>query len=256
MNASQLPAWPGIAGRTALVTGASRGIGQAIAWALAAQGATVIGTATRAEGAEKISQGFNERGFKGRGAVLDVRSMESIQALIESIGSTEGAPAILVNNAGITRDNLLMRMKPDEWDEVLQTNLSSIFRVTKACLRGMMKARYGRIVSIGSVVGQSGNPGQANYAAAKAGMVGFAKSLAREVASRNITVNTVAPGFIDTDMTRELADDQVAALRENIPSGRLGTPEDIAAAVVFLISDAASYITGETINVNGGLHMQ
>lgn len=255
MNATELPAWPGIEGQTALVTGASRGIGQAIAWALAAQGATVVGTATTKEGAEKISKELSDRGFGGRGSVLDVRSGESVDRLIESISGTEGAPGILVNNAGVTRDNLLMRMKPEEWDEVLQTNLSSVYRVTRACLRGMMKSKHGRIVNIGSVVGLSGNPGQTNYAAAKAGMLGFTKSLAREVASRNITVNTVAPGFVETDMTRALSEAQKSTLREQIPSGRLGSADDIAAAVVFLASDAGSYITGETINVNGGLHM-
>jgi 3-oxoacyl-[acyl-carrier protein] reductase len=256
MDSTSLPAWPGIEGQTALVTGASRGIGQAIALALAAQGAVVVGTATTADGARRITAGFEEHGLKGRGAELDVRSEAAIAALIAEMTEREGTPTILVNNAGIARDNLLMRMKPEEWDDVLQTNLTSLFHVTKACLRGMMKARRGRIVNIGSVVGLSGNPGQANYAAAKAGMLGFSKSLAREVASRDITVNTVAPGFIETDMTRALDERQVAALQEQIPSGRLGTPDDIAAAVVFLVSDAARYMTGETLNVNGGLHMQ
>jgi 3-oxoacyl-[acyl-carrier protein] reductase len=256
MDSATLPAWPGIEGRIALVTGASRGIGQAIAWALGQQGATVIGTATSEAGAAGVTAGLEERRLKGRGAVLDVRSDESVARLVDEIAGTEGSPTILVNNAGITRDNLLLRMKTDEWDDVLGTNLSSLYRVTKACLRGMMKARSGRIVNIGSVVGLSGNPGQTNYAAAKAGLLGFTKSLAREVATRGITVNAVAPGFIETDMTRALDETQVTALQQQIPSGRLGTPDDIAAAVVYLVSDAGAYITGETLNVNGGLHMQ
>lgn len=256
MDSTELPAWPGIAGQTALVTGASRGIGQTIALALGAQGARVVGTATTPEGAAKIGESFAAKGFRGRGAVLDVRSDESTESLFESMTTVEGAPTILVNNAGITRDNLLMRMKAGEWDDVLQTNLSSAYRLTKACLRGMVKARSGRIINISSVVGLSGNPGQANYAAAKAGLIGFAKSLARELAARNITVNTIAPGFIETDMTRALTDAQVDGLRGQIPSGRLGTPDDIAAAVIFLASEAGSYITGATLNVNGGLYMQ
>lgn len=256
MDISSLQPWPGIAGRVALVTGATRGIGKAIAEALARQGATVIGTATSAEGAETISSRLRELGLQGRGMVLRVDDPDSVEAVLAEIESQEGAPTILVNNAGVTRDNLLMRMKPEEWDEVISTNLSSVFRLCKATLRGMMKARLGAIINIGSVVGLSGNPGQANYAAAKAGMIGFSKSLAREVASRNITVNVIAPGFIDTDMTRALDDKQVEALRSQIPSGRLGTPEDIAAAVVFLASNAGSYITGETLNVNGGLYMK
>src|SRR5690554_3809778 len=256
MDISSLQPWPGIAGRAALVTGASRGIGKAIAEALARQGAAVIGTATSAEGADAISRRFRELGLAGRGVQLRVEDPASVDAALENIESTEGAPTILVNNAGVTRDNLLMRMKAEEWDEVIDTNLSSVFRLSKACVRGMMKARRGTIINIASVVGLSGNPGQTNYAAAKAGIIGFSKSLAREVASRNITVNVIAPGFIDTDMTRALDDKQVEALRSQIPSGRLGTPEDIAAAVVFLASDAGSYITGETLNVNGGLYMK
>jgi len=255
MDVASLALWPGIAGRVALVTGASRGIGAGIAEALAHQGAVVVGTATSEQGASAIGAALAARGLKGRGAVLDVGSEASVETLLADIGAREGAPAILVNNAGITRDNLLMRMKAEEWDAVLSTNLSSLYRLCKACLRGMTKARYGRIVNIGSVVGQSGNPGQTNYAAAKAGMIGFTKSLAREIASRNITVDVIAPGFIETDMTRALDESQVAALRESIPLARLGSAADIAAAVVFLVSDAGAYITGETLNVNGGLFM-
>jgi len=256
MDLSSLQPWPGIAGRVALVTGASRGIGKAIAEALGRQGATVVGTATSAEGAEAITSGFADLGLAGRGIVLRVDDPASVEAALQDIEANEGAPTIVVNNAGVTRDNLLMRMKPEEWDEVISTNLSSIYRVCKACVRGMMKARRGAIVNVASVVGLSGNAGQTNYSAAKAGMIGFSKSLAREVASRNITVNVVAPGFIETDMTRALEERQVEQLRSQIPSGRLGTPEDIAAAVVFLASDAGSYITGETLNVNGGLYMK
>jgi 3-oxoacyl-[acyl-carrier protein] reductase len=245
-----------LADRIALVTGASRGIGKAIAEALARQGATVIGTATTQEGADAITSRFAEQSLSGRGIVMRVDDQASVEAALEEIEGAEGAPTILVNNAGVTRDNLLMRMKPEEWDEVISTNLSSVYRLCKACIRGMMKARTGAIVNVASVVGLSGNPGQTNYAAAKAGMIGFSKSLARELASRNITVNVVAPGFIDTDMTRALDERQVEQLRAQIPSGRLGTPEDIAAAVVFLVSDAGSYITGETLNVNGGLYMK
>ena len=255
MDVSQLPRWPGIEGQVALVTGASRGIGQAIATALGVQGAVVVGTATSQANAERISEDLKARGISGRGVVLDVRDAESIANLIADIVASEGAPGILVNNAGITRDNLLMRMKDEEWDDVIATNLSAVFRLTKACLRGMLKGRRGRIVNIASVVGLTGNPGQGNYAAAKAGIMGFGKSLAREVASRNITVNTIAPGFIETDMTRALGEEQVEALRSGIPSGRLGTPADVAAAVVFLCADSGSYITGETININGGMHM-
>lgn len=256
MDLETLQPWPGIAGRTALVTGASRGIGRSVAEALARQGATVVGTATTEKGAESIEAWLAEIGAAGSGLVLDVGDDASVARAVASIAERHGAPTILVNNAGITRDNLIMRMKQEEWDQVVSTNLSSVFRVCKAVLRGMMKERHGRIINVGSVVGLSGNPGQANYAAAKAGMIGFAKSLAREVASRNITVNTIAPGFIETDMTRALSEEQIDALRSQIPSGRLGGPEDIAAAVVYLASDAAGYVTGETLNVNGGLYMQ
>jgi 3-oxoacyl-[acyl-carrier protein] reductase len=240
-------------GAIALVTGASRGIGAAIAERLAADGARVIGTATTAEGAARICENLKVHG--GRGAVLDVVSQESIDALLADIEAKEGAIGILCNNAGITRDTLLLRMKQDDWDVVMQTNLASVFRLSKAVLRGMMKARQGRIVSITSVVGLIGNPGQANYAAAKAGIIGFTKSLAREVGSRGITVNSVAPGFIDTDMTRALNEAQRESLNGQIPLGRLGQPADIAAAVAFLCSDDAAYITGETLNINGGMHM-
>lgn len=239
----------------ALVTGASRGIGQAIALELGRQGATVIGTATSAGGAQAISDAFAGASIKGVGKVLNVTDADSIEKLIKDIESEFGSVGILVNNAGITRDTLLMRMKADDWDAVIDTNMSSVFRLSKACMRSMMKARKGRIINIASVVGITGNPGQANYAAAKAGMIGFAKSLAREVGSRGITVNTVAPGFIDTDMTRALTDEQRAALLTNIPLARLGAPQDIANAVVFLASEAAAYITGETLHVNGGMHM-
>jgi 3-oxoacyl-[acyl-carrier protein] reductase len=240
-------------GEIALVTGASRGIGAAIADRLARDGARVIGTATTAEGAERISANLAAHG--GRGAVLDVVKAESVAALLGDIEAKEGAVGILCNNAGITRDTLLLRMKQEDWDAVLDTNLASVFRLSKAVLRGMMKARKGRIVSITSVVGLTGNPGQANYAAAKAGIIGFTKSLAREVGSRGITANAIAPGFIDTDMTRALAETQRAALNAQIPLGRLGQPADIAAAVAFLCSPDAAYITGETLNVNGGMYM-
>jgi 3-oxoacyl-[acyl-carrier protein] reductase len=256
MDASALGRWPGIAGKVALVTGASRGIGRAIASALGHQGATVIGTATSEQGVRAIGEYLQAAAIPGRGAELDVSNEASVEALLNNVGEHEGGPAILVNNAGIARDNLLMRMKPEEWDQVVSTNLSSVYRMSKACLRGMMKARYGRIISIGSVVGLSGNPGQANYAAAKAGIIGFSKALAREVASRNITVNVVAPGFIETDMTRALNEKQIQALREQIPAARIGSVDDVAAAVVFLASEAAGYIIGETLNVNGGLFMQ
>ena len=255
MEVADLPRWPGIADRVALVTGASRGIGQAIALALGGQGATIIGTATSAGGAEAITEQLQSKGIAGRGLTLNVSDPASIEAVLSEIGGNEGAPTILVNNAGITRDNLLMRMKDDEWNDVIETNLSGVFRLSKGCLRGMIKARWGRIVNVASVVGLTGNPGQGNYAAAKAGIIGFAKSLAREVASRNITVNTIAPGFIETDMTRALGEEQVEALRAGIPSGRLGTPADVAAAAVFLCADSGSYITGETLNVNGGMYM-
>ncbi len=239
----------------ALVTGASRGIGKAIADALGASGAVVIGTATSEAGAAAITERFKAAGISGVGKVLNVTDHESITNVIKEIGAEFAAPTILVNNAGITRDNLMLRMKDEEWADVIETNLTSIFRVSKACLRGMMKAQKGRIVNVGSVVGSTGNPGQANYAAAKSGIIGFTKSLAREVGSRNITVNTVAPGFIDTDMTRELPEEQRNALLGNIPLGRLGSSEEIAKAVLFLASDDASYITGETLHVNGGMYM-
>jgi 3-oxoacyl-[acyl-carrier protein] reductase len=239
-------------GQVALVTGASRGIGAAIAASLASAGATVIGTATSEAGAERISGAL---GSSGRGAVLDIASDESVQALISDIQANEGSPTIVVNNAGITKDNLLLRMKVEEWESVLSTNLSGVFRVCKATLRGMMKAKGGRIINIASVIGLMGNPGQANYAAAKAGIIGFSKSLAREVGSRNITVNVVAPGFIDTDMTRVLPEEQRTAMLGQVPLGRLGDAQDIANSVLFLASDAAAYITGETLHVNGGMLM-
>lgn len=240
-------------GQIALVTGATRGIGAAIADRLARDGARVIGTATTADGAARITANLEARG--GRGAVLDVVKPDSIEAVLEDIEVKEGAVGILCNNAGITRDTLLLRMKEADWDAVLDTNLASVFRLSKAVLRGMMKARSGRIVSITSVVGLTGNPGQANYAAAKAGIIGFTKSLAREVGSRGITVNAIAPGFIDTDMTRALAEPQRAALNAQIPLGRLGQPADVAAAVAFLCSPDGAYITGETLHVNGGMYM-
>jgi 3-oxoacyl-[acyl-carrier protein] reductase len=240
-------------GEIALVTGASRGIGAAIAERLSADGARVIGTATTAAGAARITEKLSACG--GRGSVLDVNNQESIDSLLQDIESKEGAIGILCNNAGITRDTLLLRMKPGDWDAVMQTNLTAVFRLSKAVLRGMMKARKGRIISITSVVGLTGNPGQANYAAAKAGILGFTKSLAREVGSRGITVNAIAPGFIDTDMTRALNEAQHAALNAQIPLGRLGQPADIAAAVAFLCSTDAAYITGETMHVNGGMYM-
>ncbi len=239
----------------ALVSGASRGIGQAIAQALAAANATVIGTATSEAGAENISSNLLEKNLKGSGMVLDVSNSESVTNCLKRVTEAYGAPDILVNNAGITRDNLLMMMKDDQWDDIINTNLSSVFRMSKAVIRAMMKKRNGRIINISSVVGATGNPGQTNYAAAKAGLVGFGKSLAREIGSRNITVNTVSPGFIDTDMTRELAEEQREALAAQIPLGRLGSADEVAAAVVFLASPAAAYITGETIHVNGGMYM-
>ncbi|MEA3412115.1 MAG: 3-oxoacyl-ACP reductase FabG [Pseudomonadota bacterium] len=242
-------------GDVALVTGASRGIGRAIALELGRQGATVAGTATSESGAQGITAALEQNGCAGGGYVLDVASDDSVVALMKALTERHGAVSILVNNAGITRDNLLMRMKPDEWQDVINTNLSSAYRMCKACLRGMMKARRGRIVNIASVVASSGNPGQANYAAAKAGLIGFTKSLAAEVGSRGITVNVVAPGFIDTDMTRALPDAQREALVQRIPLARLGSAEDIAAAVAFLSSVAGGYITGETLHVNGGMYM-
>ena len=239
----------------ALVTGASRGIGRAIALELGKQGAIVIGTATSESGAEKITEFLQENGIKGIGIALNVADQSSIDQVLEKISKDFSSPTILVNNAGITRDNLLMRMKDEEWDNVINTNLSSIYRLSKAVLRGMMKARKGRIISIASVVGVAGNAGQTNYSAAKAGMIGFSKSLAREVGSRGITVNAVAPGFIDTDMTRALPEEHKEALLKQIPLNRLGQPEEIAAAVRFLASPAAAYITGHTLHVNGGMYM-
>lgn len=242
-------------GKVALVTGASRGIGQAIAFELGRQGAIVIGTATSEAGAARIGEALKERGIQGAGLMLDVASSESVEAVLEQIQKDFGAVAILVNNAGITRDNLMLRMKDEEWFDVINTNLNSLFRLSKAVLRGMTKARWGRIISIGSVVGAMGNAGQANYAAAKAGLEGFSRALAREVGSRSITVNSVAPGFIDTDMTRELPEAQREALLTQIPLGRLGQAEEIAKVVGFLASDAAAYVTGATVPVNGGMYM-
>jgi len=242
-------------GQVALVTGASRGIGQAIALELGKLGATVVGTATSADGAAKISAYLAAAGIKGEGAVLEVRDAEQVDALIGSIEKAHGAVTVLVNNAGITRDNISMRLKDEEWDTVLDTNLKAVFRLSKAVMRGMMKARNGRIINVTSVVGHAGNPGQANYCAAKSGVAGMSRSLARELGSRNITVNCVAPGFIDTDMTKVLEEKQKEALIAGIPLGRLGRPEDIAAAVAFLASPSAAYVTGTTIHVNGGMYM-
>jgi 3-oxoacyl-[acyl-carrier protein] reductase len=244
-----------LSGDTALVTGASRGIGRAILEALARAGARVIGTSTSAEGAAAITAALAAGRRLGRGVVLDVGTAASIDALMVELERAEELPTILVNNAAVTRDMLLLRMKPEDWDAVLQTNLTSVFRLSKACLRHMMKQRRGRIVNVTSVVGFTGNPGQTNYAAAKAGMLGFTKSLAKEVASRGITVNAVAPGFIDTDMTRALSEEQRGQLQAQIPLGRLGRPEDVAAAVVYLVSPQSSYVTGETLHVNGGMYM-
>lgn len=241
--------------KVALVTGASRGIGQAIAKQLGAEGFIVVGTATTDSGAEKISDYLAEADIKGQGMKLDVASAESVSGVVKSITDSFGAPLVLVNNAGITKDNILMRMKEDEWDDVVSTNLSSIYRLSKACVRGMTKARWGRIINISSVVGSMGNVGQSNYAATKAGIEGFSRSLAKELGSRNITVNSVAPGFIDTDMTKELAEDHKNLMLSQIPLARLGRPEEIAGVVNFLISDIGSYITGETIHVNGGMYM-
>ncbi|MEM0912188.1 MAG: 3-oxoacyl-ACP reductase FabG [Pseudomonadota bacterium] len=241
-----------LTGKTALVTGASRGIGKAIATQLASSGAFVIGTATSEPGAQAISDYL---GNQGKGMVLNVTSSESVNQLFEDIKSEFSMPDILINNAGVTRDNLLMRMKDEEWDDIMQTNLNSVFAMSKAVLRTMMKKRSGRIVTIGSVVGSTGNPGQSNYAAAKAAVIGFSKSLAREIASRGVTVNVVSPGFIQTDMTTALTDEQKQTILKDVPADRLGTPEEIAAAVLFLCSDSAAYITGETLHVNGGMHM-
>ena len=239
-------------GEIALVTGASRGIGAAIADALAAAGATVVGTATSQAGAEAISAAL---GAAGRGIVMNVADGDAVAAALKDLQAHEGNPTVLVNNAGITRDNLLMRMKQEEWDEVIATNLTGIYSVCKACLRGMMKAKKGRIINIASVVGVMGNPGQSNYAATKAGMIGFSKSLAREIGSRGITVNVVAPGFVDTDMTRELTQENRDGMLAQVPLGRLGETADIANAVLFLASAGGAYITGETLHVNGGMVM-
>ncbi|MEI2417271.1 3-oxoacyl-ACP reductase FabG [Orrella sp. JC864] len=241
-------------GKVALVTGATRGIGRAIAQELAQQGATVVGTATSEAGAQSISEALQAQG--GRGVVLDVTDAEACSALIEALGKEGGGPHILVNNAGITRDTLAMRMKDEDWSAVIDTNLAAVFRLSRAVLRNMMKARWGRIINITSVVGASGNAGQANYAAAKAGVAGMSRALARELGSRGITVNCVAPGFIETDMTRALDDSQTAALLGQIPLGRLGSPADVAHAVAFLASQQAGYITGTTLHVNGGMYMQ
>lgn len=241
--------------KVALVTGASRGIGAAIAMSLGERGATVIGTATSEAGAEKISARFAEQGIKGKGMVLDVASQESIDALMEVVRDEFGAPLILVNNAGITKDNILMRMKDDEWFDVIDTNLNSIYRLSKACVRGMTKARWGRIINISSVVGAMGNAGQTNYCATKAGVGGFTRSLAKELGPRNITVNAVSPGFIDTDMTKELPDANRDQILSQVPLGRLGQPEEISAVVDFLAGDSGAYITGENIHVNGGMYM-
>jgi 3-oxoacyl-[acyl-carrier protein] reductase len=244
-----------VSGHVALVTGASRGIGASISDDLGAAGAIVIGTATSAAGADKISARFAAAGIEGRGAVLDVSDREAATLLVKDITGAEGAVTILVNNAGITRDNLLLRMKDNEWDDVIATNLSGLFHLSKTCLRGMMKARSGRIISIASVVGVMGNAGQSNYAAAKAGIIGFSKSMAREVGSRGITVNVIAPGFIKTDMTEALGEEQREALVQQVPLSRLGEAQDISSAVLFLASQAGSYITGETLHVNGGMYM-
>lgn len=242
-------------GKVALVTGASRGIGHAIALALAHAGATVVGTATTREGADKITHAFKHANVTGCGMVLNVADSASIEQVMTAIKESYGMPTILVNNAAVTQDNLFMRMKEEEWATVIETNLTSIFRVSKACIRDMLKARWGRIINVGSVVGTTGNAGQVNYASAKAGLIGFSKSLAQEIGSRDITVNVIAPGFIDTDMTRELPEEQRKLLLDKIPMQRMGKPEDIASAVVFLASDAAGYITGQTLHVNGGMFM-
>ena len=243
-------------GQIAIITGASRGIGKACALALGRLGATVLGTATTVQGSAEISSYLAANQVTGSGLKLNVNDAEEIASVLESTLTQFGSPAILINNAGITRDNLLMRMKEQEWDDILDTNLKSVFRMSQAVLKPMMKARYGRIISVASVVGVMGNAGQSNYAAAKAGIIGFSKSLAREVGSRNITVNCVAPGFIDTDMTRALSDAHRQALLDHIPLGRLGSVEDIAAAVGFLASPQAAYITGATLHINGGMYME
>ena len=242
-------------GKVALVTGASRGIGVAIADTLGRAGATVIGTSTSEGGAEQISARFTEQQIQGRGIKLNVTDGEAVTEVIKSITADFGAPTILINNAGITKDNLLMRMKEDEWSDVIDTNLNAIYRLTKACAKGMTKARWGRIINISSVVGSMGNAGQSNYAATKAGVAGFGRALAKELGSRNITVNTVAPGFIDTDMTKELPEASREAMLSGIPLARLGQPEEIASVVAFLAGDGGAYISGETIHVNGGMYM-
>ena len=244
-----------LANELAFVTGASRGIGRAIALELGRRGARVVGTATSEAGAQAITQALAEAGVQGRGVVLDVANAASVEACLKDVEAHEGTPSILVNNAGVTRDGLLLRMSAEDWQVVIETDLSAVYRTCKAVMRGMMKARRGRIINIASVVGVMGNAGQANYAAAKAGMIGFSKSLAREVGSRNITVNVVAPGFIVTDMTGALGEAQKTALLGQVPLGRLGAPEDIAHAVAFLASQEAAYITGETLHVNGGMYM-
>ncbi|MEH6577561.1 MAG: 3-oxoacyl-ACP reductase FabG [Amphritea sp.] len=244
-----------IEGKVALVTGATRGIGKAIALELGRQGAVVIGTATSDSGASSITEYLKEAGVGGAGMCLDVGSNESVDAVVKAVQDQFGAVTIIVNNAGITRDNIMLRMKEDEWDSVINTNLKSIYRVVKGCLRGMTKARWGRVINVSSVVASMGNAGQVNYAAAKAGIEGFSRALAREVASRNITINCVAPGFIDTDMTSGLAEEHKQTLQSQIPLGRLGQPEEIASVVGFLASDAGGYVTGETIHVNGGMYM-
>lgn len=242
-------------GKVALVTGASRGIGQAIAKALGQMGATVIGSATTEQGAQAISKFLEQHNLKGYGITLDVSQPSAVEQCLKSITDDVGAPLILVNNAGLTRDNLVMRMKDEEWDATLATNLTGVYRLSKACLKGMLKAKWGRIISLSSIVGITGNAGQANYAATKAGVIAFSKSLAKEIATRGITVNVVAPGFIDTDMTREIPQNQREALFNTIPMGYMGHPDDIAASVAFLASEQARYITGETIHVNGGMLM-
>lgn len=244
-----------LSNKICLVTGATRGIGRAIAQQLGSQGATVIGTATSADGAESITVTLKEAGITGQGMVLNVTDADSVDAVIKDVTEQYGAIGVLVNNAGITRDNLMMRMKEDEWDDIMSTNLKSVYRLSKGVLRGMMKARNGRIINITSVVGVSGNAGQANYAAAKAGVIGFTKSLGQEIGSRGITVNAIAPGFINTDMTKALNEDQITKMTANIPAARLGEPEDIASSVVFLASDESAYITGATLHVNGGMYM-
>lgn len=241
--------------KVCLVTGATRGIGKSIAEKLGQQGATVIGTATSESGANGISEYLSAAGIAGEGRVLNVTESDSVDSLISHINEQYGSVDVLVNNAGITRDNLMMRMKEEEWDDIMSTNLKSVYRLSKAVLRGMMKSRNGRIINITSVVGVSGNAGQANYSAAKAGVIGFTKSLAQEIASRGVTVNAIAPGFINTDMTKALNEDQVAKMTATIPASRLGEPEDIAASVVYLASDESSYVTGVTLHVNGGMYM-